>query len=417
DWGLGLDARLNTGNKVQLIPIEAYVKGKIGIFQMKAGRSKDMSGLVDSTLSVGSFAISGNALGIPKVEISIPEFYAIPFTNGVVSFKGSFVHGWMGKALIQYGANDGESVPTFFHHKSLHGRFGKPDWKVRIYAGVNHEVIWGSDKYIFGNQYNLSGVDAFWHVITGKKYVKHGLKRDISKIGNHLGAIDLGMDFRAGDVLIFAYRQQFYDKGALYYLANIKDGLTGLSIKNNRPKSDRSWHWNKFLVEFFYSKNQAGEKSSKETPSGPEYYYNHAVYTEGYSYKGLGLGTPLITTAGLARQNLPNDPINFFSNNRVSAFHFGMEGYVKKWKYVARLTYSTNYGDYRTSDIPFWYNGDRYERVPGFGIFNKVKQFSGLIEASRFMRNGYSLGISVAVDQGKLLYNTTGGSLKISKVW
>lgn len=416
DWGFGLDLRLNAGKDFEFIPVEAYVKGRIGIFQLKAGRSKDISGLVDSTLSTGSYAISGNALGIPKVELSVPEFWNVPFLGKIVAFKGSFSHGWMGNSPIQYGEFNGSSVETYFHNASLHGRFGKAEWPVKFYGGINHEVIWGSDKLIFGDQYSLTGADAFWHVITGKKYVKDGLKRDISKIGNHLGAIDLGLELETENLKFFGYRQQFYDKGALAYLANAEDGLTGLSITNKR-QSDSPWQWQKFLLEVFYSKGQAGKENAKETPSGAEYYYNHAVYTEGYSYRGLGLGNPLITSARVARRDLPNDPLNYFINNRVVAFHFGTQGILQNWSYQVKLTYSQNFGEYRASDIPYWYNGDRYDRVPEYGIFPKVNQFSGFLEVSRPLKNGLFLGVTLAGDQGKLLYNSFGGSVKVFKRW
>ncbi len=416
DWGVGVNAVLYAGSSLKFIPVEAYVKGKLSIFQLKVGRSKDISGLIDSTLSTGSFALSGNALGIPKVELSIPEFWNIPFLADLIAIKGAFSHGWMGQVPIQYGAQNGSSVSSYFHNASFHGRFGKPGWRVKVLGGINHEVIWGSDKLIFGDQYRLSDMEAFWHVISGKKYAKYGLTRDISKVGNHLGAVDLGLEVDLNSFRIFAYRQQFYDKGALGHLANIRDGLNGISITNNR-QSARAWKWHKFLLEVFYSKDQAGEADAKETPSGAEYYYNHSVYGEGYGYKGVGLGNPLITTVAMARNNLPNAPKDYFINNRVVAFHLGNEGSVSSWFYRLKLTYSKNYGEYRTSDIPYWYNGHRYNRNPIYGIFPTVGQFSGVVEVSRSVGNGLKIGGAVAVDQGKLLYNSVGGSVKVSKTW
>lgn len=417
DWGFGLNSRLNLGSKVRLIPIELYLKGRLGIFQLKVGRSKDLSGLVDSTLSTGSFSISGNALGIPKIELSIPEFWNLPLTDGFLAIKGFFSHGWMGDVHIQHGQNKGSSVKTYFHNASFHVRIGKPQWKFNFYSGLNHEVMWGSDKAIFGNQYDLSTIEAFYYVITGKKYANYIVNRDISKIGNHLGSLDAGFQLNLEKVNVFAYRQQFYDKGALYYLANIEDGLSGLSITNKSIKR-RNLYWKKVLLEVFYSKGQAGAENAKETPSGPEYYYNHGVYQSGYSYKGLGIGNPLVTAADNARDNLPSDPRNYFINNRVLAFHFGMEGGVNVWSYKMKLTYSKNYGDYSTSGVRyFWANGFRIPHTPIFGIFPVTNQFSGFVEASRTLKRGYAIGFVFASDQGNLLYKSVGGSLKLSKSW
>jgi hypothetical protein len=416
DWGMALDLRLNAGENFEVIPIQAYVKARLGAFQIKAGRSKDISGLVDSTLSTGSFALSGNALGIPKIELSIPNFFDLPFLKRLIAIKGSFSHGWMGKVPIQYEKFNGSSVPTYFHNASFHVRFGKPSWRLKLYTGINHEVQWGSDKKIFKDQYNLTTAQAFFHVITGKKYVRDGLMRDISKIGNHLGAVDTGLEYATANVTMLVYRQFFYEKGALGYLANAKDGLTGISLVNKNT-SNNKWIWRRFLVEFFYSKNQAGERDSKKTPSGPEYYYNHGVYQEGYSYKGVGLGNPLITSRVYARKNLPNDPINYFVNNRVLAYNVGTEGSILSWIYLVKLTYSQNYGEYRTSDVPYWLTGGRHERNPIYGLFKKVDQFSGIVEINRHLKNNLFLGATLAIDNGELLYNSVGGSLRLVKRW
>jgi hypothetical protein len=416
DWGAAIDFRLNAGTRLELIPVEMYVKGKLGIFQVRIGRSKDISGIIDTTLSTGSYAISGNALGVPKIELSMPDFQSIPFVGKIIAFKGSFSHGWMGKVPIQFGELKGSSVESYLHNASFHIRFGKPKWKFKLYGGINHEVIWGNDKLIFGDQYDLSRSAAFWHVVTGKRYLTDGLKQDISKVGNHLGAIDLAIELDVQKANILIYRQHFYDKGALAYLANVEDGLTGISIKN-KDKSKVNWTWTKFLFEIFYSKGQAGERDAKETPSGAEYYYNHAVYSEGYSYKGIGLGNPLITTVRKARTNLPNAESNYFINNRVIAFHIGTEGRMARWLYQLKLTYSQNYGEYRTSNIPFWYLGTRHERNRTHDIFQKVSQFSGHLEIDRPLRSGVFVGLTLASDYGKLLYNSTGISVRLVKRW
>ena len=34
-------------------------------------------------------------------------------------------------------------IGTYLHQKSLYGRFGKPEWKLKLYGGFNHQVIVG----------------------------------------------------------------------------------------------------------------------------------------------------------------------------------------------------------------------------------------------------------------------------------
>lgn len=89
------------------------------------------------------------------------------------------------------------------------------------------------------------------------------------------------------------YRQFFYEKGALRYAANIKDGLTCLKLMNKKLKN-ADFYINKVIFEHYYSKDQGGQFGTPWTPSEPEYYYNHDVYAEGFSYKRMGFGKQLI---------------------------------------------------------------------------------------------------------------------------
>lgn len=166
DWGFGFEGRANGGKGSNITLIEGYLKGRLSMFQLKAGRSKDVMGLNgDTTLSSGNFAVSGNALGIPKIELSVPEYYRIPVFEGLFSFKGNLVHGWLGKTKILNSINDlnGKNLYTidniypnsYFHQKSFYGRIGKEDWKLSLYGGFNHQVYWGDEENIYQGNFKL----------------------------------------------------------------------------------------------------------------------------------------------------------------------------------------------------------------------------------------------------------------------
>jgi len=120
DWGASVEGRVNVGNKSNFTLIEGYGKIKVSVFEFKAGRSKEITGLCDSSLSSGAFAVSGNALGIPKVELSIPEFYSIPIFDKLFAFKGNYVHGWIGDIPVNMLDGSERSLKTFLHQKSLY---------------------------------------------------------------------------------------------------------------------------------------------------------------------------------------------------------------------------------------------------------------------------------------------------------
>ena len=84
--------------------MKATAKYVLVSLKFRAGRSKEIMGLCDTTLSSGSWSVSGSNLGIPEVEISVPEFFIIPWLGQLFAFKGNFSHGWMGDPLRAVGA-------------------------------------------------------------------------------------------------------------------------------------------------------------------------------------------------------------------------------------------------------------------------------------------------------------------------
>lgn len=417
DWGAGFEGRTNLGKEANLSLIEGYGKMRVAIFEFKAGRTKDVMGLNGhSTLTSGNFAVSGNALGIPKIEISIPEYYTIPAWGGLIAIKGNFAHGWAGKYLAYtMGAIPASIVypKTFYHQKSLYGRVGKENWKLKLYGGFNHQAMWGNEKDVYSNAYDLSSFQTFLYVTTGKAYGNDLIPS--SKIGNQIGSIDLGVEYNFKNSNLLVYRQIFYDVGALSKLANILDGLNGIRIENKKIAypNKKDFQWRTILFEFLYTKNQAGELWSKITKSGHENYYNNYYYKDGWSYKERGLGTPFITTKNEAKYGQITDPSQYFINNRLYAFHIGLSGNLKKWNFISKLSYSRNFGTYKTSSIGWSFGENRYP--PQYGIFKAINQFSGYVELQKKLNKELTIGIVTAIDQGQLLDNSLGLRLKIIK--
>src|SRR5690606_34937290 len=211
-------------------------------------------------------------------------------------------------------------------------------------------------------------------------------------------------------IQLMAYRHNFYDVGAISKLANIADGLNGVSVTNKKYNTaDKNWDWDKLLFEFFYSKDQAGYPWSKPTASGDEDYYNNYYYTNGWSYKKQGIGSPLIVPAHTVRDGQARDPIDYFISNRVVAGHIGVKGQVYKWIVMGKLVFARHYVTFATS-IFGKSTGDRWH-IPHEETFTPVSQFSAFIDGERELKNNFFLGIRLAVDQGKLLDNSVGGQV------
>jgi len=412
DWGGSVEGRFDIGNSTRFTLIEGYAKMKLSIFELRAGRSKDIMGLCDSTLSAGSFSVAGNSLGVPQIGISIPEYFTVPVLGDLFAFRGNFSHGWIGETTVRMINNDTADLKTYLHQKSFYGRFGKPEWKWKIYGGFNHQVFWGSEDTYYIGYNTLSPLQTYLYVITGKPYGTENFSA--SKIGNHLGSIDLAFEYNFNNLRMLIYRQNIYDIGALYYLANIRDGLNGVSL-TNLQLSDKVIRWNKMLFEFFYTRNQAGELWSPFTPSGDENYYNNDQYVFGWSYKGIGIGNPFICKRDYTRDGLPADPGDYFINNRVAVFHYGLEGSVKDWNVLMKASYSLNYGTFGTDEVGHTLGKDRV--LPIYGIFQETKQFSFLLRVNRELRSGLNLGLAAAFDAGHLYYNSAGVMAAVTKAF
>lgn len=409
DWGASFEGRANLGQGSNLTLIEGYGKVRMGIFELRAGRSKKITGLCDTTLTSGSWAISGTNLGVPEVELSVREFWTVPFLRELFAFKGNFSHGWMSDLrIVRYLEQDTLLITSYLHQKSLYGRFGKSDWKIKFYAGFNHQVVWGNEQDYYTEDYTLEPLETYLYVITGKKFTSGYIQEE--RQGNHLGSIDLGLEYEFENIRLLIYRQNLYEAGALAHLANIQDGLNGISLQNLHRGGKRG-PWDKILLELLYTKNQAGEPWSPQTGSPYEPYYNHGQYITGWSYLGTGLGTSFIGTRNYIRESLPADPEEYFINNRVLALHFGFEGAVRNVNYIFKASWSKNYGTYRTTDE------EQSTSIinPGeYGIFDEQEQISSYLGINRILMNGLVLGIAGAFDYGNLYYNSFGMFLRAS---
>lgn len=353
-YGYGIRAVLNAGKVNQVLLAELYGKVRYGAFEFSAGRRREVMGLVDSTLSAGSYIWSGNALPMPKVQISIPNFTPI-LKNGLIAVKGNFAHGWFGT---------GDSVKNYYlHQKSLYVRLGKPDWRFKFYGGFNHQVQWGGQVLYprYEGKLRITEFGSDWqtylYVVNGKSLytldtlvIQNGQAsaEGGNRVGNHLGTIDLGLEYEDDHAKWFVYKQSIYEAGALFYLNNIADGLHGIAYTRKNATSGIL----KVVVEYLQTSNQGGPYLSNRSTipqlRGAEDYFNNGRYIDGWVYKGQTIGTPFIMplryTTGLS-QSLDANP-NRIVNNRVNVLTLSVKSRVKQADLVTRLSFSHNLGSY-----------------------------------------------------------------------
>lgn len=332
---------------------QGFVKVKFHALELSVGKYERTVGAHNADLSTGSLALSRNAPPMPVAAIGFPEYTNIPFTQGYVKFKGYLLHGWFEK--------DRYVDRPYLHEKSFYLKVGATHWPVNVSAGLVHFAQWGGTAP--NGQRLADGFDDFMRIFLGQSAATEaGGGEFVNALGNHLGIIDLGINFTIKDYQIQIYQQDpFEDKLGLTRAHIIYDQLLGLNIKNAKFV-----HINEFLYEYVNTKHQGGPGIPDPRPGddpndlslnygyrygGRDDYYNNYLYQSGWTYQQRILGNSLLFSRQRAIQFLNNIPDFQYSeasaNNRIVAHHIGLKGNItQRLKYKLISSYTNNFGTY-----------------------------------------------------------------------
>ncbi len=411
DWGIGLYAVANAGprptsdNPAILLP-DAYVKMRFGVLELYGGNRREVIGLGDTLLTSGFVAWSGNAMPFPKIQLHTPDFVPIGFTKKLLAFRAGYAHGWLINSYIR---------GSYLHHKYLYGRIGKPNWRFRIYGGLNHQVQWGgSADYLIGTPLAVNGslsksFQDYISLVTGR--YPDALENDrftgfdgTNRLGNHVGSYDLALEWKGRRHNWLLYHQHMYDDASGLALQNVPDGLTGLRLLN-QSRTNVRFRFRRVVLEWLTTTNQSGpEFDPSARYQGADNYFNHSQYREGWSYRGRTLGTPFI----MPRPEL--DPAvgnayggnGFYPNNRVVAWYLGAIGAFRRGPTLTgRVSYSRNFGSYKQP-----YPQVFHQLSTGLSAQWSIHKWPRTI-----------LTTSLALDRGELIPNSFGSYVSLKKSW
>jgi hypothetical protein len=383
DWSAGAELVSYAGTQSAFFLTDIYAAARWSGLEVSVGQRKSSVGLMDTTLTSGSLSLSSNYRPYPKVQLSVPAYIPLGFTKNYLALKGSYSDGLMGESAIRYG-NTSQIPQTYLHHKAFYVRLGAPLNRIHLYGGFNHQVMWGGENRIFTG--GLAPRDAYYYAIIGKGWAG-------SRVGNHFGTIDLGMEWKTKNWTYFAYRQTIYEDGSLLQLANAVDGLNGLSIRRRNSAKTTSLRITALLAELIYTKRQGGSIFDYQNRIfGIDNYYNHYVYLQGWSYNGYTLGTPLLPPQDLLKDDLPRRDSLFTTNNRIQGFHLGVEGQAFSTFFQTRLTFTQNFGTYRRPIHP---------------LRNQLSIYLKVERPFEAIKNSF-LTLELASDLGKLYPNSGG---------
>lgn len=391
-----------------ILPV-AYASLLFKNFELYAGRRREIFGLVDTLLSSGSYAWSGNALPLYKIQLGTRGFVPIGFTKGVLAINALFAHGWF--------SNTDSVQHSFLHQKALFARLSLAKGRVNLYGGLTHLVQWGGRSEAIGylaphGQIPSSFTD-YLNVVFVRKppadTTQYSQFDSDNQVGNHLGSIDFTLEINASQSNWYLYYQHPYEDKSGVAFQNMPDGLYGIRWKNQRSK--QGFQLKQVTLEFLTTLDQSGftKEIGDRLYNGADDYFNNGQFVDGWTHKQRVIGTPFITRWLDSRADLrdlkggnPWDGRYMISNNRVQVGHLGLRGQwpsgVQLW---TLLSFSKNFGRPISSD----------PRMP-------LSQFSGLAKLYVPMQwlKGSQLCLAIASDQGKWLPENIGGWVSLKKV-
>lgn len=396
-YGYGFWSIANVGRQSGLLLPEAYLKVRYGAFEFYGGRRREIMGLVDTALTSGSYIWSGNALPMPKLQISIPNYTSI-IGHGLISVKGTYAHGWF---------NNDRPITKHvkLHQKSFYARLGKNNWKIRMYAGFNHNVQWGGESPFYSIDGKLpDGFKNYLFAVTGKRGAIQNTPEnsdfDANRVGNHLGTVDIGMDIKFTNADLFLYRQNIYEDGSLFYLNNINDGLNGIRIRFKNVQFIK-----RIGFEYLNTTSQGGNTfafldGEPNELRGTDNYFNNGQFADGWTYKNNIIGTPFIQNSYLNFKITESNKVFFIENNRIKLLNFSVVGtFTKDLSFNFFSSFSTNNGTYH------------------YPTNKSLKQISTLLSISKsnFYLENTVIHLSLAFDAGSLYTNSFGSCIRFIK--
>jgi hypothetical protein len=400
-WEAGIDMVGAAKHSSSFWVHQFYAGLSFRAIHLTVGAKERYNSILDKELSTGDMTFSTNARPLPEISIGFPEYTNVPCTKGIMKFKADFS---VGKSLDKNyllrvkNATTQYATDMLWHRKFLFLQWADPQGKFpwNLTLALDHAAQWGG--WTSGFEQLPSSFKDFVRIVLGKSGGENAITGDqINVLGNHLGTVNIQLEYKAKDFRASFYKQHLYDdKSGLEY-ANWRDGIWGVSITLNRvPFLD------KMVFEFPNTTNQSGpihfldyshDDGRKYRGGGNDDYYNHDYYISGWSYYGRALGNPLLTSP-----EYNSDGSLHFKNTRLKAFHAGMNEHLTS-NLSYRLLFTQMYA---------W--GQMYAPFP-----ERKNNFSSLAECSYAFPKGWTLGVQLATDQGNLYGDNWGCSVKVSK--
>jgi len=384
DYGFGVDLNANVSKtERRFFPEEFYLQGKVFFLNAFVGMKREVFGNQDPELSSGGLIWSRNSRPLPSVSLETNGYVPVPFTKGYIEVQGGLSHGWFTDSTV--------TKHTLLHHKYAYVRLGG-SFPVNVSYGLQHVCQWAGTSSGFGtSSASWSNYRRIFLAESGNS--SSPATEQENALGNHIISQNLGLDINLRSVKVSLYWQDISEDPPVLHMNrayNVKDGLWGLSVRLPRFRP-----LNAFALEYLGTTDQSGPWHDLDGVifGGADNYYNNGVYPNGWTFHGMTMGNPWLTSP---RYN--KDRSVSIMNNMVRLFYFSGMGEFSCYTYRASVAYSNNYGR-------------------PFAVYENCKsQLSWQLEAARpvpFLKNtNVSLGLSD--DRGGMYGNNVAVLLGVS---
>ena len=330
DYGFGLELDGNVAKTdTRFFAGEYYIQGKVYFLNLFAGSKREVYGNQDAELSSGGMLWSQNSRPIPKLSIETNGYIDVPFSKGYVAVKGGLSHGWFDNSL--------QMKNLLLHHKYASVKIGG-SLPVTLNYGVQHVAQWGGVSTKYGTM--PVTLDNYLRIFMGKSGGSSATQSDqINTLGNHIISQNLGLDVNLKTVLFSFYWQNLTEDPPIKFITstmNVQDGLWGMSVKFPTFKI-----FHTFVLEYMSTTDQSGPWHDLDGVifGGSDGYYQNGQIPGGWSYKGMTIGNPWITSP-----KYNQDGTLSTQNNLVRLYYFSGKGEYKKMNYRLTAAYSENFG-------------------------------------------------------------------------
>lgn len=426
-WGLGcgVDVAVAKNFTSHVVLQQAFVQLRWLHGVLSVGSMEYLMEMKNQSLSSGSQTLGINARPVPQVRLALPRYWVLPFANNWLRLKGHIAYGRFTDDNWQEDFTRKQSRYTegvLYHSKSGFLMIGNPDrfFPLSFEIGLEMACQFGGKSYLplaDGTTQVVegkTGVKAFWQAfVPSGGDATDGMYKNIQ--GNQVGSWMMRLNYDTDTWAFHLYGDHYFeDHSQMFFLDydgyktgdgwekkdrahafmyDLKDMMLGMELNLKYG----SWLRN-LVFEYIYTKYQSGPLYHDHTRNiadhiaGRDNYYNHGIYT-GWQHWGQVMGNPLY------RSPLYNTTGDIrVEDNRFMAFHLGVDGLLRRnlgYRFLA--TYQEGLGTY---DLPY---SDKHHNL------------SLMAEVNWQLRHGWNVKAACAADFGKILGNTQGLQLTISK--